>query len=83
MEMIGLYGSLGTTVFFAFLAFAVWLDYRKKKDEGDALHQERMKALELGHPPPRCGNRTGQRLHQRGLGGGGSSGCWCRSRWRR
>ena len=48
---VGLLGSIGTTAFFAFLALAVWLDYRKKKDERDAIHLERMKALELGHPP--------------------------------
>ena len=51
MEIVSLFGAVGTTAFFAFLTFAVWLDYRKKKDERDALHQERMKALELGHPP--------------------------------
>jgi hypothetical protein len=47
----GLIGSVGTVAVFAFLAFAIWIDYRKKKDERDAAHQERMKALELGHPP--------------------------------
>src|SRR5262249_15784980 len=40
-----------TVAFFAFCAFAVWIDYRKKKDERDATHQERMKALALGHLP--------------------------------
>jgi hypothetical protein len=44
-------GSVGSLAVFGFLAFAVWIDYRKKKDERDAAHQERMKALELGHPP--------------------------------
>ena len=44
-------GSVGTVAFFAFVSFAAWLDYRKKKDERDAAHQERMKALELGFPP--------------------------------
>jgi hypothetical protein len=48
---VGLFGAVGTTAFFAFVAFAAWLDYRKKKDERDAVHRERMKALELGHPP--------------------------------
>jgi hypothetical protein len=47
----GFLGSLGTVSFFGFCAFAVWIDYRKKKDERDAAHQERMKALEMGHPP--------------------------------
>jgi Ni/Fe-hydrogenase subunit HybB-like protein len=47
----GLVGAVGTTVFFAFCAFAVWIDYRKKKDESDAAHRERMRALELGCPP--------------------------------
>lgn len=37
-------------VFFGFIAFCVWIDYRKKKDERDAAHLERMKALELGFP---------------------------------
>jgi hypothetical protein len=46
-----LFGAVGTAAFFAFLAFAVWIDYRKKKDESDAAHRERMKALELGHQP--------------------------------
>jgi hypothetical protein len=50
-SMVGLFGAAGTMAFFAFLALAVWLDYRKKKDERDAIHLERMKALELGHPP--------------------------------
>jgi len=44
-------GSIGSVAVFSFLAFAVWIDYRKKKDERDAAHQQRMKALELGHPP--------------------------------
>jgi hypothetical protein len=47
----GLFGSIGTVALFSFLTFAVWIDYRKKKDERDVAHQERMKALELGHPP--------------------------------
>jgi hypothetical protein len=47
----GLLGSVGTVTFFAFCAFAIWMDYRKKKDESDAVHQERMKALEMGFPP--------------------------------
>ena len=49
--IVGLFGALGATPFFAFLAFAAWLDYRKKKDDREAAHRERMKALELGHPP--------------------------------
>ncbi|HEX5269266.1 MAG TPA: hypothetical protein VFW33_02200 [Gemmataceae bacterium] len=44
-------GSVGSVALFAFLAFAIWMDYRKKKDERDAAHAERVKALELGHPP--------------------------------
>jgi hypothetical protein len=47
----GVIGAVGTTVFFAFCAFAVWIDYRTKKDESDAAHRERMRALELGCPP--------------------------------
>src|SRR5438477_10054631 len=47
-----LVGSIGSLAVFAFLSFAVWIDYRKKKDERDAAHQERMKALELGFVPP-------------------------------
>jgi hypothetical protein len=47
----GLAGSVGSLALFGFLAFAVWIDYRKKKDERDAALQQRMKALELGHPP--------------------------------
>lgn len=47
----GLFGSIGTVAFFAFVSFAVWINYRKEKDQRDASHQERMKALELGHPP--------------------------------
>ncbi len=49
--MVALAGATGTVAFFAFCAFCVWIDYRKKKDERDTAHQERMKALELGHPP--------------------------------
>jgi uncharacterized membrane protein len=44
-------GSVGSVALFGFLAFAVWINYRKEKDARDAAHQERMKALELGHPP--------------------------------
>jgi hypothetical protein len=44
-------GSVGTVALFGFLAFAVWINYRKEKDQRDAAHQERIKALELGHPP--------------------------------
>ena len=49
--LTGLFGAVGSLAFFGFLAFAVWIDYRKKKEEREAAHQERMKALELGHPP--------------------------------
>ena len=49
--MIAMAGAAGTVAFFACIAFSVWIDYRKKKDEREALHQERIKALELGHPP--------------------------------
>lgn len=44
-------GAVGTVAFFAFVSFACWLDYRRKKDDRDAAHLERMKALELGHAP--------------------------------
>lgn len=47
----GLFGALGSVAFFACIAFCYWIDYLKKKDERDAAHQERMKALELGYPP--------------------------------
>jgi hypothetical protein len=50
-SFVGLFGAVGTVACFTFLTFAVWFDYRKKKDERDAAHQERMKALELGYPP--------------------------------
>jgi Ni/Fe-hydrogenase subunit HybB-like protein len=43
--------SVGSLALFGFLAFAIWMDYCKKKDERDTAHRERMKALELGHPP--------------------------------
>jgi membrane protein implicated in regulation of membrane protease activity len=49
--MLGLAGSIGTVAFFAFFAFLAWLDYRKKKDEREAAHRERMEALERGFPP--------------------------------
>ena len=52
MEFAGLFGAIGTTAFFAFCAFAVWVDYRKKRDDREAAHLERMKALELGYPLP-------------------------------
>jgi hypothetical protein len=48
----GLVGAIGTTAFFAFCAFAVWIDYRKKKEDREAAHLERMKALELGQTLP-------------------------------
>jgi hypothetical protein len=47
----GLFGAVGALAFFGFLAFATWMDYRKKKEERDAAHQERIKGLELGYPP--------------------------------
>jgi hypothetical protein len=46
-----MFGAVGSVALFGFLAFAIWMDYRKKKDERDAAHQERMKALEMGYPP--------------------------------
>jgi hypothetical protein len=49
--MAGVAGSVGSVAVFAFLSFAIWMDYRKKKDERDADHRQRMKALELGFPP--------------------------------
>jgi cbb3-type cytochrome oxidase subunit 3 len=48
---VGLGSAIGTVAFFAFVSFAVWISYRKEKDQRDAAHQQRMKALELGHPP--------------------------------
>ncbi len=48
---VGLSGAIGSLALFGFLAFAVWVDYRKKKDERDAARQERLKALELGYAP--------------------------------
>jgi cbb3-type cytochrome oxidase subunit 3 len=44
--------SIGTASFFAFLAFCVWIDYRKKKDEREAAQQERTIALDRGFAPP-------------------------------
>ena len=58
---VGLFGAIGTVAFFAFVTFAVWIDYRKKKDERDAAHQERMKALELGYPPLDAEIQSGER----------------------
>jgi len=49
--VVALLGSMGTVAFFAFVSFAVWISYRKEKGQHDAAHLERMKALELGHPP--------------------------------
>jgi hypothetical protein len=49
--VVALAGAVGTVAFFACISFSVWIDYRKKKDERDAIHKERMKALELGHAP--------------------------------
>ncbi len=50
-SLVALAGAFGTMAFFAFLAFAGWLDYRKKKEDSEAAHRERLKALELGYPP--------------------------------
>jgi hypothetical protein len=52
MQSAGIVGAIGSLAFFGFVAFAVWVDYRKKKDEGELKHRERMKSLELGYPPP-------------------------------
>jgi hypothetical protein len=49
---VGLFGSIGTLAVFGFFAFAVWLDYRKKAEETQTAHAERMKAIEMGFPPP-------------------------------
>jgi hypothetical protein len=49
--LAGLLGSIVTGTIFAFLAFLGWLDYRKKKEEREAAHQERLKALDRGFPP--------------------------------
>jgi uncharacterized integral membrane protein len=49
--LVALSGAVGSVAFFGCIAFSVWIDYRKKKDEREATHQERMKALELGYPP--------------------------------
>lgn len=44
-------GAVGSVAFFGCIAFSVWIDYRKKKDERDAAYAERLKALEMGYPP--------------------------------
>lgn len=49
--LTALSGAVGSVAFFAFVSFAVWIDYRKKKDDRDAAHAERLKALELGFAP--------------------------------
>jgi hypothetical protein len=49
---VSVFGSIGTVAFFGFLALAIYLDYRKKKEETQAAHAERMKAIEMGFPPP-------------------------------
>jgi hypothetical protein len=52
MDMgFGLASMVGAAALFGFLAFVVRIDYSKKKNESDAAHRERMKALELGYPP--------------------------------
>jgi hypothetical protein len=52
INLAGLFGAIGALAFFGCIAFSVWVDYRKKKDRGERLHSERIKALELGYPPP-------------------------------
>jgi hypothetical protein len=53
MDVLGAFaGAAGAVAMFGFLSFAVWIDNRKKKDEREAAHQERLRALELGHAPP-------------------------------
>ncbi len=47
----GLAVSIGPLTLFGFCAFAVWVDYRKKKTETEAAHAERIKAIEMGFPP--------------------------------
>jgi len=49
--IVSVCGAAGTVAFFACIAFATWIDYRKKGDERELAHKERMKALELGHAP--------------------------------
>jgi hypothetical protein len=49
--VVSVCGAAGTVAFFAFVSFATWVDYRKKRDEREFAHRERMKALELGHAP--------------------------------
>jgi hypothetical protein len=49
--LAGFFGACGTLAFFGFVGFATWIDYRKKREERDAAHRERMRALELGYPP--------------------------------
>lgn len=49
--IVALCGAAGTVSFFAVIALATWTDYRRKSEDRERLHQERMKALELGHAP--------------------------------
>lgn len=49
--IVSVCGAAGTVAFFACIAFATWIDYRKTRDERELAHKERMKALELGHAP--------------------------------
>jgi hypothetical protein len=49
---ITLSSSVGVLALFGCIAFGCWLDYRKKRQERETAHQERMKALELGIPLP-------------------------------
>jgi hypothetical protein len=46
---ICLFGSVVVVAFFGCVAFGIWMDACKKKAE--ANHRERLRALELGHPP--------------------------------
>ncbi len=47
-SIVALAGALGSFAFFGSIAFTVWVEYRKNKNDRDAAHAERMKALELG-----------------------------------
>src|ERR1700712_5144025 len=50
-SVVAFSSAAGTVAFFACIGYGLWVDYLKKKEENDATHRERMKALELGHPP--------------------------------
>ncbi len=51
-ETTGLAAALGTLAFFGGIALLSWIDYLKKRKDRELSHQERLKALELGHPLP-------------------------------